>query len=388
VFNACRVILAFLDNRCRRVLGVLWHDSQSDVAVPNQEDGNLADVGTRLRESLRLRVRWMGEMLGEEAARRLSEAAFDSIDWQDRESAAFFLGEDLAGGISPKAGGEPWREVATRALAHVPFLEGIPEEALLRVIALSRLKKSPPDTVVVRQGEYGSSMYVLLSGLMEVIDESDKKQKAIATLGSGEYFGELSLVYGRPRAATVRAITDCELVEIPRDAFERSFCCHFTAAKAIQEKYAQVRLLSRMTLFTELAPAEILFLTRYLEDVAFRAGEVIVRQGDEGDSFYVLTDGTARVLVESRDGRREIARLSSGECFGETALLGAGQRTATVEAVTEVKCLRLPGDVFFQLVDRSPQLGSLLRQLSSRRTIDREKKLRPASSVMSRGMNS
>ena len=85
--------------------------------------------------------------------------------------------------------------------------------------------------------------------------------------------------------------------------------------------------------------------------VPVRAGEVVVRQGDPADRFYIIESGSFVVRQSAPDGTdRELRRLAADEVFGELGLLNAAPRSATVEAVTDGLVLALEGQAFLELV--------------------------------------
>ncbi len=93
----------------------------------------------------------------------------------------------------------------------------------------------------------------------------------------------------------------------------------------------------------------------------YAAGEVIVRQGEPGGRFYVITDGEVEVVREQPDGGEvALARLGPGRYFGEIALMRATRRTATVRAVTDVGVLGIARRDFTALVEHLPQFREAL----------------------------
>ena len=105
-------------------------------------------------------------------------------------------------------------------------------------------------------------------------------------------------------------------------------------------------------------------------EARFDFGEVIVKQGDEADAFFILVTGRARVLKESADGEETpLNRLVPGDEFGEGALLGGGVRGATVRASTTVEALRLERAAFLALVAEFPELRGSLELLARWRTL-------------------
>jgi CRP-like cAMP-binding protein len=93
----------------------------------------------------------------------------------------------------------------------------------------------------------------------------------------------------------------------------------------------------------------------------YAAGEMIVRQGEPGSRFYVITDGEVEVVHEEPDGRQvPLARLGPGRYFGEIALLRATRRTATVRAATDVGVLGIARRDFTALVEHLRQFREAL----------------------------
>jgi MFS family permease len=113
----------------------------------------------------------------------------------------------------------------------------------------------------------------------------------------------------------------------------------------------QLALLRGVPLFDALPLPALENVARQLEHVVVPAKEVVVSQGDPGDRFYVVVEGTAEV---TGDGRT-IARLGPGDSFGEIALLRRVPRTATVRAVGDLRLESLRGDRFLALMTGSPR---------------------------------
>lgn len=114
-------------------------------------------------------------------------------------------------------------EIARRkaSLLRVDFLRLLPEESLDKLASLSRTLPFMLGEAIIRQGDPGSTLYIVQRGEVAVCVGRNETQSVaeLARLGPGEFFGEMSLMTGEKRAATVRAFTDCELVEVNKDAF-------------------------------------------------------------------------------------------------------------------------------------------------------------------------
>lgn len=104
-------------------------------------------------------------------------------------------------------------------------------------------------------------------------------------------------------------------------------------------------------LFSKLADADLGAIASQSREVTYSAGEMIVKEGDPGDTFYSIRSGTVLVARgSSSDRARVVARLGAGDCFGETAMLKDGVRTATVRAATRTVVIELASVAFEKMV--------------------------------------
>ena len=109
-----------------------------------------------------------------------------------------------------------------KKLAHsVKLFDGLSDEDIREFLANCLRRDIEPGEAVVTQGEYGQSMFVIVSGLMEVIREQDGLQQVLAVLEPGDLFGELAILDRQPRSATVRAVTSGLLLRFERGSLAR-----------------------------------------------------------------------------------------------------------------------------------------------------------------------
>jgi CRP-like cAMP-binding protein len=108
----------------------------------------------------------------------------------------------------------------------------------------------------------------------------------------------------------------------------------------------------------------------------YEAGEIVIREGDEGDTFCIIARGSGRVTVEDVDGeRREVARLAPGDFFGEMSLVGSGMRQATVACVEPMLVLELPGPSLRELIAQHPALNEIVTAVGVRRSEENMRQL-------------
>ncbi len=114
---------------------------------------------------------------------------------------------------------EPSRDERIRHLQRVPLFSGFNENDLRRITAISRIVEAPKGTVVTRIGDPGDSFFVVIDGTVAVRTPVGTG----AELHPGDFFGEMSLLDGEPRSATIEAVTDLRLLVVDRDHFWRLF---------------------------------------------------------------------------------------------------------------------------------------------------------------------
>nr|BAN20503.1 cAMP-dependent protein kinase R1 [Riptortus pedestris] len=191
-----------------------------------------------------------------------------------------------------------------------------------------------PGETIIQQGDEGDNFYVIDQGEVEVYVNSE----LVTTIGEGSSFGELALIYGTPRAATVKAKTAVKLWGIDRDSYRR-----ILMGSTIRKRKMYEGFLSRVSILESLDKWERLTVADALEPVSFSDGETIVRQGEPGDDFYIIVEGTALVLQCRGEGDTavEVGKLGPSDYFGEIALLLDRPRAATVVAKGPLKCVKL-----------------------------------------------
>jgi small-conductance mechanosensitive channel/CRP-like cAMP-binding protein len=137
------------------------------------------------------------------------------------------------------------------------------------------------------------------------------------------------------------------------------------------EEYAQrVDALSRVDVFRALDAEKIDRLARRLRLVVFGPGEVILRQGDPGDSLYLVRGGQVAVQIGVLGASKEIATLGDGQFFGEMSLMTGETRAATVVAKNDVECYVVEKEAFQEIVQEKPELAGIISDILSRRQVD------------------
>jgi signal transduction histidine kinase len=123
--------------------------------------------------------------------------------------------------------------ISQNFLRQIPLFAGLPEEDLRRLCDIAKTENLAAGAVLMEEGTLGDALYVILDGTFEITKRSHGRDLWIATRGPGEMLGEISLLEHTPRSATVRAATDCRLLQINREDFQQLLTKSSTAAMAM-----------------------------------------------------------------------------------------------------------------------------------------------------------
>jgi CRP-like cAMP-binding protein len=224
----------------------------------------------------------------------------------------------------------------------LPLLSRIPIEDLNLVAGRVSLRRYATGQAAVRQGEAGDAFYVIRRGGFAVIrSDPSGAERVLRHLGPGEAFGELALLQGQPRAATVRAEEVAECFVIGKSLFER-----YLAGSMQAPEVSTVVEAWSLPPFRHLPEDEALALLDAGSWVNAVSGEMLIEQGGVPDAFYVLASGRVEVIVNGII----VTTLGAGDHFGEVALLRDSPRTASVRTLTPARLFRLDRPGFDQLV--------------------------------------
>jgi len=142
------------------------------------------------------------------------------------------------------------------------------------------------------------------------------------------------------------------------------------AQRKLDEEYARrVDALARVDVFRALDAEKIDRLARRMRRVMFGPGEVILRQGDPGDSLYVVRRGKVALQVGLLGASQEIAQLTDGQFFGEMSLMTGETRAATVVAKTDAECYIVDKEAFQKILEEKPDLAGTISDILSRRQV-------------------
>ena len=217
--------------------------------------------------------------------------------------------------------------------------------------------------VVFARNDYTNSFYSIVAGTVEiVIDEQAGKRIRV---GEGQFFGEMGLISGRRRNATVYAGAGCVLVETPRRTMLRLMSSVDEVRRQIDQTFILRAIHSQ---FAPNSPLEDLAeLVGSAELRQYTPGEVLFAEGESGDELHLVRRGSLTVsrLVQGREV--VLSYVPAGKYVGEMGLLGNSLRTASVRAVVSTETVVMKSTPFLALLERDPALKEQVqKQLQAR----------------------
>jgi len=205
---------------------------------------------------------------------------------------------------------------------------------------------------VITQGDQGDFFYVVEKGIFDVYKHEagslqpglDGLGDKVATIEPGGSFGELALMYGAPRAATVMSAENAStLWALDRITFRRILMDSTFQRRRLYESFLEeVPLLSTLDKYERSKVADA------LETQKYPAGTTIIKEGDAGEAFYLLESGECEAFKSGSE--KPVMHYKKGDYFGELALLNDAPRAASVVSKTEVKVATLGKDGFQRLL--------------------------------------
>ncbi|HYB32429.1 MAG TPA: cyclic nucleotide-binding domain-containing protein [Steroidobacteraceae bacterium] len=238
-------------------------------------------------------------------------------------------------------------------------LDGMKRENLTALAKKVSVRTLSAGRALFSQGDTDKRTLWLVSGVVE-IDDGAKKKPALLRSGTPEARNPLDPHV--PRRVTVRAVNDISFLSIDSDLLDVMITWDQTGSYEVEELQAQLQsagsddwmtTLLQTNAFHRIPPANIQAIFQRLQRTPCKAGEVVIKQGDEGDYFYIIVNGKCAVTREtplSRDGIK-LAELGVGDTFGEEALIAEAKRNATVSMITDGVLMRLNKQDFRELMN-------------------------------------
>lgn len=232
------------------------------------------------------------------------------------------------------------QQTIKKSLSKVTLLEGLTDEQFDKICDTVELVPFKAGDVIIKKGDVGNIFYMIKEGTVKVGGlGSDMKE---ITKTAGDYFGEMALLTGEPRAATITAQTPCTLFALDRENFNLLL----GPLRDLIDENMSMQVLNSIKIFDKLTKEDKSKIFRSLKLEKYASGQAIIKEGEKGQTFYIIKAGTVKVSL----GGNEVKQLGQGTYFGEMALLDDDIRKATCTALTAAECFVLDRESFNRFV--------------------------------------
>ena len=260
---------------------------------------------------------------------------------------------------------EEWLEFLR---SNITILNGLTPLQMREFMLDSEARLYRAGETIFERNDPGSSLFSIASGSVEVLIDANDPTK-IVPINTGLIFGEVGLISGRRRGATIRAGEDSICVEISRTAALK-LQSSVPAAKRAIERIATERQL--LQLFgSGLVSSDLTEVLDNSEIQTVSAGKPVITEGDEGDDIFIIRQGS--MVVEKKVAGKQVflSYLPAGSYVGEMALIGNTRRTATVKAAVKSEVIKLDGAAFKTLLEMKPELLARIKSdMASRQDLN------------------
>jgi CRP-like cAMP-binding protein len=263
------------------------------------------------------------------------------------------------------------RETSVQVLKAFAPLDGMKRENLAALAKKITVRTLNSGRLLFDQGETDKRTFWLVTGTLEI----NEGERTVTTLRGGTPEARNPLYPQLPRRVSARARGEVTYLSIDSDLLDVMITWDQTGTYEVAELQAQLQnagtddwmtTLLQTKAFHRIPPANIQAIFQRLQRLPTKAGEVIIKQGGEGDFFYIIVSGKCAVSRETplkQEGIR-LAELAVGDTFGEEALIAEAKRNATVTMLTDGVLMRLKKEDFRELMNE-PLLQWVSREQAS-----------------------
>jgi len=258
-------------------------------------------------------------------------------------------------------------QVSTELLRRFSPLDGLKRDNLAALARKVQIRDLSPGQVLFKEGDTEKRTIYVISGVLELVDQG----KIVGAIDGGSESARNPVAPVYPRRVTARARDRVQFLSIDSDLLDVMLTWDQTGSYEVSELQGKsdqgnedwMTMLLQTKAFHKIPPANIQAIFMRMQQINYRSGDVVLKQGAEGDYFYVLIRGSALVTREtplSKEGIK-LAELRVGDTFGEEALISEAKRNATVTMLSEGSVMRLGKDDFKKLLNE-PMLDWVSRE--------------------------
>jgi len=248
-------------------------------------------------------------------------------------------------------------KLTNKVLQRFSPMDGLKRQNLEALARKTSIQVLEAGRSLFKTGDTEKKTYYLVSGTLELRDGNE----VVGTIHGNTPEAGNALAPHLPRQVTARATEDCEYIALDTDLLDVMLTWDQTGSYEVSELENDsagddddwMTTLLQTQAFHRIPPANIQAIFMRMQQVNFKAGDVVIKQGEDGDFFYAIIKGSCSVVRETplnKEGIR-LAELGPGNSFGEEALISESKRNATVTMMTDGSLMRLSKEDFRKLLN-------------------------------------
>jgi len=255
---------------------------------------------------------------------------------------------------------------------HIPLFSELNAEELQSLLSDIQSKTFLTGSLICREGEGGNSLFVISRGEVAITKQTPGGNEVwVRNLRDGDFFGEFGFFIDQKRHATVKAMTECEILEISRNELNEMTRVHPRLNEALQNLFKERifdNFLALSPLFSSLTSKERGEVIKRFHLRKVPGETILFKGGDPPASLYRVRSGGVEIFTQNRHGKKVLlALLESGNFFGEVGLLFDKPRMANARTLRPTELLEMTKEDFKACLLQYPNLQTKLKDISLKR---------------------
>jgi len=250
-------------------------------------------------------------------------------------------------------------EILDHVIHSVELFRSLTKLQVRELLMDSQVRVMKNNEAIFNKNDYTNTFFTILEGSVAIEIGMEGGGLGKVTLSKGAFFGEMGLVSGRRRTASVIAEDCCIVLEVSRRAMLKLIATSDSVRKAIDARFIMNSLVTQIGNIFSLEELE--FMSKAIEIKRFNAKVTIFKEGDVSDGLYLVRSGSLAVSKNINGKETILAYVSAGNFVGEMGLMEQSVRTATVKSVVMSELLILKSEDFNAMLAKNPKLAAALR---------------------------
>lgn len=257
-------------------------------------------------------------------------------------------------------------------LPKVPLFSDFNEEEFLSIVKKVKAVHVPKDSFLFHEGDKGDSIFFVSEGEVDVIGHTKGgEERSFARLKEGDVFGEFGFFSNSERSTGVKAFSDATMLELTKADLDDIIKHHKRVGDVLINFYKERivdRLMALSLVFQPLTANDRKDVLKCLAIVSYDKSSLITKEGEAGDTMYLIKEGKVAVWVKDAAGReKRLAEFEEGDFFGEIALATNKPRTANVTALSDVQLVEFSRTVIKDILAKYPAVKTILERVIKER---------------------